>query len=608
MVGAKVNPGARRRAEFAERQRHVVQRFDVGHAHQAEAHAFGAVGVHAVVGGVQCDRSVANEFGELRRPLIARSDQCERQQGAASKHRLVPEAGVASGSEGLVLGIERRAIRAVALRLMKLVDPCAADFGRSGVAFRTRATVALKVPAAIAIGIEQATHQGRRQGRRRQQYARTQQAGPMHEAGQRRQVVDVEIVRLVEHEVAAHQAQHRCDLAPAALAFGRGRQVVDGANEHRRGQQCAHLRVVHDPPQQRVGVVIAFEDDVTVPFVQKQRLPRRRAGAFGFAFVMLEQRPAGRAADADRQIVVAEIQQISKGAAGLQREGSQPHRKSAAHAALGVGQGVHDAGVCECLAAAGGGHVDDECTTPVRALAHSRCGLGGFVLPAKALVVRALAQAFVARQARQMFIEAGQRMRDFAAVLRDAEQVLVERLIQRAGGTVGVGMQRVAGRNFDAARVALTEARVVVVGQHQTKARDMHHVRVAEPITRPRFRSQLQEPLRHARGARAPVLGRHGQALREMPVRLDHLAIIRSGGFVPAGVDSAQHVLQQADLKGSGRAVTLARQNRQPVVRNDQPADGLGERCTLQGGERRGRNSVQAVALQTAKPDGVVVR
>ena len=57
----------------------------------------------------------------------------------------------------------------------------------------------------------------------------------MHQAGQRRQVVDVEIVGLIEHQVTAHQPQHGRNLAAAAFAFGGGRQMVDGADQQRRG-------------------------------------------------------------------------------------------------------------------------------------------------------------------------------------------------------------------------------------------------------------------------------------------------------------------------------------------------------------------------------------
>ena len=92
----------------------------------------------------------------------------------------------------------------------------------------------------------------------------------MHQAGERGQVVDVEIVGLVQHQVTAHQPQHGGNLAATALAFGGGRQVVDGAYQNRRGQQLVHLRVVHHPAQQGVGVVVAFNEVNAAVFIQQR--------------------------------------------------------------------------------------------------------------------------------------------------------------------------------------------------------------------------------------------------------------------------------------------------------------------------------------------------
>ena len=67
-----------------------------------------------------------------------------------------------------------------------------------------------------------------------------------------------------------------------------------------------------------------------------------------------------RAAYADGQVVVAQAEQVAEGLAGLQRQGAQPQSKGAAHAASGVGQRIHHAGIGQGLATPRGGHVDDE--------------------------------------------------------------------------------------------------------------------------------------------------------------------------------------------------------------------------------------------------------
>ena len=66
----------------------------------------------------------------------------------------------------------------------------------------------------------------------------------MNQAGEGREIVDVEVVRLVEDQVAAHQPQHRGDLAAAALALGSRDQVVDGADEQRCGEQLVDPRIM----------------------------------------------------------------------------------------------------------------------------------------------------------------------------------------------------------------------------------------------------------------------------------------------------------------------------------------------------------------------------
>ena len=120
--------------------------------------------------------------------------------------------------------------------------------------------------------------QRRRQGGRGQQHARAQQSRPMHKPRQRGQVGHVEIVRLVQHQVAGHEPQHGRDLAAAAQALGGGRQVVYGASQHGRGNQRANLGIVGQTLQQRMPVV-AFEQNL--PAFIEQRLARGRARRLG---------------------------------------------------------------------------------------------------------------------------------------------------------------------------------------------------------------------------------------------------------------------------------------------------------------------------------------
>lgn len=94
--------------------------------------------------------------------------------------------------------------------------------------------MALEDFPAAAIGLEQALHQGRRQGRGGEQHAAAEQAGPVHQPRQGGQVVDIEVVDLVEHQVGSHQAEQWRYLVSAAQAFAGGHQVVDGAGQDGR--------------------------------------------------------------------------------------------------------------------------------------------------------------------------------------------------------------------------------------------------------------------------------------------------------------------------------------------------------------------------------------
>ena len=82
-------------------------------------------------------------------------------------------------------------------------------------------------------------------------------------------------------------------------------------------------------------VLLSFVEDMAV--LCQQRLAGSRAAGFGLRLVVLEQGAAGRTAHAHCQVVVAQLQQLTEGAAGLQRQRAQAQRESTAHAERRVG-------------------------------------------------------------------------------------------------------------------------------------------------------------------------------------------------------------------------------------------------------------------------------
>ena len=149
-----------------------------------------------------------------------------------------------------------------------------------------RTAIAPVMHASRAIGEKHTFHQRRRQRRRRDQNTRAEQAGPVHQARQRRQVGQVEIIEFVQHKIAAHEAQHRCDLPTGALAFRGRHQVVNRADKHRRGKQRTDSRIVHRLAEQAMLGIGTFVKNV--PVLVDQRLRRSRATRFGFIEVILE--------------------------------------------------------------------------------------------------------------------------------------------------------------------------------------------------------------------------------------------------------------------------------------------------------------------------------
>ena len=127
----------------------------------------------------------------------------------------------------------------------------------------------------------------------------------------------------------------------------------------------------------------------------------------GELLVVLEELPVCCAAHAYRKCIIGELEFIAERAAGLQREGAQAEGEGAAQPARRVGERVHDAGVGEGLAAAGGGHIDDECALPGCGFAHRLGEVRRAVLPAEAGIGTAFAQALVADQSWQVMFETG---------------------------------------------------------------------------------------------------------------------------------------------------------------------------------------------------------
>ena len=388
-----------------------------------------------------------------------------------------------------IAGIRMPTVR---MRLVEFINPQAAHLGRF---VRPLAPVALIVRAAIPICAVQAFHQCGWQGSRRQQHTRAQQPGPMHQARERGEISHVEIIGFVEHQIARHQPQHGRDLAAAAQAFGGGREVVDGADQQRRGQQRAGLGITGEAHEQWV-LVIALEQHL--PAFIEQVLAGSRAGGFGLCFVIREQVAAGRAAYFDGELGIVEVQVVLKAAPGLQSQRTQAHGEGTAQARFGVGQRVHDAGVAQRFAAAGGGHIHDECAVLLRPLAHAGTQICRLVLPLKTQIVSALHQGAVVRQCRQRAHQAWQGACDDGGMGLHAQQVLVQRLVAhvfassvgcRVGEQFGGGLQiRRPLRHFFVAQRAVrvfgvlqAVAGVMVVGQHEAEPCHMRGERVAGP-------------------------------------------------------------------------------------------------------------------------------
>ena len=257
MVHAQVNAHVGGRgAQRIHGQGHVVQRRDVGHANKAQAHTL-AASVDAVVVGplVQLPGLRQHQAGKV----LAALGFVQAAPGIGQRRNLrqAPHLGLLQFGNALahVLAVrlaEGGPVRTLLWGLVELVDPQAKDVHRLA---GSLAAVALVHGTPGAVGQKQPFHQRRGQRGRGQQHPAAQQARPMHQPGEGGQVGHVEIVGLVQHQIAGQQAQHGGDLAAPAQAFGGRGEVVHGAHQQGCGNQRAGFGVVGQALQQRVLVV-----------------------------------------------------------------------------------------------------------------------------------------------------------------------------------------------------------------------------------------------------------------------------------------------------------------------------------------------------------------
>ena len=136
----------------------------------------------------------------------------------------------------------------------------------------------------------------------------------------------------------------------------------------------------------------------------------------------------------------------------------------------------------------------------------------------------------------------------FGAVLGDAKQVFIQRLIEITRTTIGIGVELVAFGYFDAAWVFAGQTGIVVIGQHQAQPGDVHHIRVGEPITLAWLRAQSLQALRYTGGAFAPKLCGDGQTVRKLPIQRQVARITAGSTLIPPSVNALENVGQLTDL------------------------------------------------------------
>ena len=104
VVGTQVDAHALGCALLVQRQRHVHQRLDVGHADEAEADALGtctAAGVDAVVPRMQLQRGLAGQLGKAG-GVVAHGElaHIQRDQSSAAAHFALGGLGQVLGAPG----------------------------------------------------------------------------------------------------------------------------------------------------------------------------------------------------------------------------------------------------------------------------------------------------------------------------------------------------------------------------------------------------------------------------------------------------------------------------------------------------------------------------
>ncbi len=532
-------------------------------------------------------------FGDGRCPALAGCR--DGHQGRPAPHRRLGQTRPAPAGERLVGSSEGRGIRAVRVPAVALVEPGAGDVHRPP----RLTTVALIHGTPRPIGLVQPLHQRRRQGRRGEQHPRAEHAGPVDQARQRGEVVQVEVVHLVEHEVAAEQAQHGGDLAPTAEPVGGGHEVIHGAGEDRGGDQRAHTRVMGELAQQGMVAEIALEIDVGV--LLHEALAGGRAAGIRLRLEVLEQRAARRPAGTHGELVVAEIHQRPIRPPGLKRERAQTKGDRESRTTVRVREGIQDPAVGQGLPAPRRRHVDAEEPLRLRAFTQGGREVVGAVLPAEARVGAAAAESAVAGQPRQVALDTGQRAADPARPGLHAEEVLVEGLVERPGAAHGIGVEGITP--FAARALAgILQAGVVVVRQHQAQPGEVHDVGIVQPRLLIVIETANQ-PAGQVRGAVAPLLGSHRQRVIEPPIAGELAGIAPVHDIVVPVRGNERWQIPQ--LRGLETAVVGgSRHHRQAVMGDDEPAHGGRQR--RQRGKRRGRAVVQAVPHQPFQPGPVI--
>ena len=265
--------------------------------------------------------------------------------------------------------------------------------------------------------------------------------------------------------------------------------MIHRAGQHGSGQQAADIGVGMGTRQQRMVGFRTFENDMTV-FLE-QILHRGRTRGLGLRLVVLEQCAVGRTAHQHRQFVIAQPEITAIAASGLQGERAQAQRIAHAQADLWLCQCVQDARVGECLARAGGSHVDDEGPMFRRCFAQAGGCIEGFVLPCEPGVAAALAQATMMGEAWQVAFEVRQCVCNQACVVAHADQVFQQRLVALGIAALvlaGIGKYRLVRLHEalaldDGIIVAVNfEAGIVMVGQHQAQPGQVHDVGISQPV------------------------------------------------------------------------------------------------------------------------------